>query len=547
MRPQDKCAVPYPASTDLHHPGCCEMTVDSLKRSLFFVNRKVVFHPAATFMENRSHRMLAVEIEVSALAALVVGDGARVSAISKNAQLWGQTVCLDASLPAGGFEINSSPANGDAFIQQMKDTQQVLTLAGAQANERCGMHVHVDARDFRYAHLANLIQIYCKIEIALYAMLPMRRRMGKYSVPCRDTIAPLLTAANETVKAVKDIELVRLLKNMGVSQIGKKEPKVAHKPQIAMTVANRLYGKASSFGSGSVKRPPVQGGDTIRYWGLNLHSWFLRKTIEFRMWPGSVSLHEMMMWPQILAAILDAAYHWTPTQIDSLPDDPLMALKAIVEPSTSGLPMFPVRPKLKNFVQEYVGRNSPFYANDVQLYRLLGMNAVMPFHNVLSSGRTLGWSLEDHAFTYAKILDYRWSSPRDYSPIVRFATSLDIRKGPFAKFMAMQTVTPSLSGVILPLEYREEEIEPIVPTVTRLGGYRRTFAGPNATLPPDLTYANPIAPINPLIDVVEVDRLTGRMTRRIATVDLTPMPANPLANVTFEDYRDEDEDDRDDE
>lgn len=64
----------------------------------------------------------------------------------------------------GPFELRTAPAAGTAFVDQLRDFTKILDRHKAMVNETCGLHVHVDTRDFDGEATERLIEGYKKIE-----------------------------------------------------------------------------------------------------------------------------------------------------------------------------------------------------------------------------------------------------------------------------------------------------------------------------------------------------------------------------------------------
>lgn len=231
--------------------------------------------------------------------------GRPIMALGETLRRWQCPVVQDTSLPPGGFEINAAPACGDALIAQLTDIAEALAAVGANVNARCGLHVHVDARDFMYHDIQRLAQLYAVCEWALFASTTDWRvdPTNHYCTPCGTT---LLNFAKE-----------------------KKEAKAA--------IIHNIYGKPSTqprdlrrvmHGKKAFSPPVLEryatnrrgniGENRNRYWALNLHSWFMRGTVECRLWHGTVEARDMIMWSRLWASLVDFAAATSQAVLDSL-------------------------------------------------------------------------------------------------------------------------------------------------------------------------------------------------------------------------------------
>ena len=153
-----------PASCQVCHNLICSCrTVGFFQNPLTFWNAAPTEHTI-----NPSKRHLAVEIEVAK-----AGEGNHVN---QAVQKWKGSIVRDGSLPMGGFEINTSPANGDLFPKQIREIGKALDAQGGEATSACDLHVHIDARDFEFEDIARLMKLYAKLEAGLSTIIRKNRR-----------------------------------------------------------------------------------------------------------------------------------------------------------------------------------------------------------------------------------------------------------------------------------------------------------------------------------------------------------------------------------
>lgn len=248
--------------------------------------RKLSFHTAsrAQRKRNSSRRYIACEIEIA--------DSADGYAINNAAADWKCSVVEDGSLPDTGFELVSAPASGDLFLEQIEELCGALNDDGASVDASCGLHVHVDARDFRYWDIRRLIRLYAKVEDALFRLVPPSRRRSGFCVPCA---ADYLRAVVSTApKAAKDGLLCELY--------GSAE--------------RTRYTKADKY-------------QQCRYRALNLHSWLYRGTVEFRLGAGSTDARKITHWALVCCAVVDYAAQHSDREVDALKGAPMDVLKRI--------------------------------------------------------------------------------------------------------------------------------------------------------------------------------------------------------------------------
>lgn len=225
------------------------------------------------FKFNPSKRTIGLEIECSDYKG-----GKIVEAAVKDL---GGALVSDGSV-SGGFEINMPPMNGDKFVHGTGFICDALREAKATANEAAGLHVHVGCRDMEYADMRRMVMLYGQLESGIYSIIDSRRFVGTYCRP---------NGGRSLLDVLKD-------------------PRTAKRDLIVMT-----YGKEPSRDIQSLWR----NKGSNRYWGFNLHSWFFRGTVEFRMHHGTTQWEKMVGFSMLLAAIADRSLGMSDQQIYDMP------------------------------------------------------------------------------------------------------------------------------------------------------------------------------------------------------------------------------------
>lgn len=250
-----------------------------------FVSR-LTFHACSKteHKRNPSKRHISCELEI----ADVSDDCGISSAVRRHKGC----IVEDGSLPDTGFEINTAPAAGDVFCDQIDDICAALVESDATVDSSCGYHVHVDARDFRFFEIRKLVILYARIEDALFAMTPKSRHGSSYCIPCGK----------------------RYLRDLKPGKLCKK------------SVVETVYGT-----SGRVVRE-YRGSkyQSARYAALNLHSWFYRGTIECRMAAGTINANKVACWGMLWAGILDYVYKTPEKDVQALVDRNLLGLEVLL-------------------------------------------------------------------------------------------------------------------------------------------------------------------------------------------------------------------------
>jgi len=147
-----------------------------------------------TYLSFHSKRRFGVELEVNqslnpeALAAVVNKVlGKRQHCYSMG---WGHTYADDGwcvkpdsscgdlgnkNVDGGGYEVVSSPGKGSKHLDRVVRVAAALDKAGAQTNQYCGLHCHVEIKDFDNRQAAILLAYWCKLEPILSHMVPNHR------------------------------------------------------------------------------------------------------------------------------------------------------------------------------------------------------------------------------------------------------------------------------------------------------------------------------------------------------------------------------------
>lgn len=220
------------------------------------------FHTGESTILTPSQRYIAAEIEVDGMHGHLTEIRSSFKDLNKVIKKWNASVVRDGSLSGDGFEINTAPARGISFENQIQEICNSIS-ANAIITERCGLHIHVDARDLTYEDIKALIALYKSIERGLFLTQPKERRKSEYCLPCGD----IYSKESDLDYAVYSKE---------------------HSKERIEEMKKNKYA-------------------TARYFALNLHSWFYRGTVESRLHTGTVNAEEIIAWGSLLAMMLDAA------------------------------------------------------------------------------------------------------------------------------------------------------------------------------------------------------------------------------------------------
>lgn len=184
-----------------------------------------------------------------------------------------------------GFELNCPPTNGDLFVERIEELTKILRYNNVPVKTNCGYHVHVNGSDLAYEDIRTLIDVYRRIESAVFECLPPSRK------------------ANQFVTKVGDRYKVEVPEASGAA--------------LGKAIKTKLYGNPNH-------RPGKYGH--YHYFAMNLNSWFFRGTVEFRHAAGTKDKDKIVMWATYWAAVVDRCKKERGDLLAALPEKPLDAL-----------------------------------------------------------------------------------------------------------------------------------------------------------------------------------------------------------------------------
>jgi hypothetical protein len=171
---------------------------------------------------------------------------------------------LDGScgLHGYGFEISSPAMQLDEMGEctEMKTVCEALSSLHPRIDRKCGLHVHVDCRDFNWREVRNLVTLWTRYEPFFYELTPVSRRDNSYCEPFRATRWG--QAAHENFYNVE---------------------------QAIAAPDERVF---QSYGA----RIP-------RGSSLNISGWWRHGRVEFRLGAGTVNYEKIARWVQLLISV----------------------------------------------------------------------------------------------------------------------------------------------------------------------------------------------------------------------------------------------------
>lgn len=243
-------------------------------RSIYTGPRTATFHRPSKLNDRYIGRMylpaMAAEIEVAQLVAYDPND---LKTIKSTLSKWNASVVEDGSLDECGFEINTAPAQGKLLKEQLADICAAINAAGAEVNNSCGLHVHVDAQRISLAGVARIVSAMHRIEPLLYKIVAPSRADAEWCRPLYPGFEPVCTPmiAGDEIAATRNLAKMMWSSSKGTPKAG--------------------------FYTGGK-------GHTARYRSLNIHSWAYRGSLEFRLHHGSTNANKIFNWATTCGAVV---------------------------------------------------------------------------------------------------------------------------------------------------------------------------------------------------------------------------------------------------
>lgn len=176
---------------------------------------------------------------------------------------------------SGGGELVGPPLDFDnpEHREQVTTAVNALRAAGCTTDSQAGIHVHIDTTGLTVEHIAAVARVYTKFEDVLYRVASSGWRSVRSGAW---TYAKPLTQTQVTALA---------------------------KCKTESALLRAYYGSDEH----SARARAAYHGDGARYYGLNLHSWFYRKTIEFRIFNSSLNPERIQGYIAICVALVEDA------------------------------------------------------------------------------------------------------------------------------------------------------------------------------------------------------------------------------------------------
>ena len=266
---------------------CCEC-----RKAPMFVREQYLNILSGGRFINSLPRLIGVEMEIGEWGTLRTTGDVAIPNIHYQ-------ITHDWSVKPSEREMAISPMRGDAFVRGMLSLSYEMQVRKCVVNETCALHVHVGAKDLSYWEIRRLLEVYSRLEPEIYRSFIAPHRNTKTEIHyCQMMTVPhdakgcnrcqrydsqypghrVIPEPIETVltrmrqaKSTTDLKICLYRMLYGIENL-------SNTPSILQTRKGRKY-------------------EFCRYFGLNLHSFAHRMTVEWRMKEATSDPVEMVCWP----------------------------------------------------------------------------------------------------------------------------------------------------------------------------------------------------------------------------------------------------------
>ena len=151
-------------------------------------------------------------------------------------------------------------------LEDLQNIIRALREAGAISNSSCGIHVHVDGKNHTPESLTRLVNFATGRQDLFYEALQIGSRADRW---CQKMSPELLRAMKNTIKAHGSMEAT-------------------------------WYSRANDNYTGGIDH---QHYNATRYHGVNLHAYFTKGTVEFRLFNGTTHAGKIKAYVQFCLAM----------------------------------------------------------------------------------------------------------------------------------------------------------------------------------------------------------------------------------------------------
>jgi len=196
---------------------------------------------------------------------------------SPNSSFWkaqpdGSVQVTHANQGQGSCELVSPILRGEAGLATIRRVCAVLATINAKVNKKCGLHVHMGARDLSHDEIKKICKIWVRDENIIDMVMPVSRRANNNRY-CRSNLTKDTSAYNE--------------------------------PGTAMYTVDDMFNRISS--ARTFQQLQYAVCPIGRYHKLNLCAFAEHGTIEFRQHSGTVEADKICYWIEFLDSMIAEA------------------------------------------------------------------------------------------------------------------------------------------------------------------------------------------------------------------------------------------------
>jgi hypothetical protein len=248
----DCCRRHYPHE-DYGEDGCCRYCLEN--------DMNPEASPDNGRYYSKSRRDLCVGVEIEA-------EGGDYHSVYDDLVNEGFGVQNDGSL-SDGIEVQVPASSGGDTFKLIRRACRSLEENGFEISRRCGLHVHIEYLS-RMKTIKRLLLMTYACEPVFYAINPWSRQTNNFCQPIN--------------KAFSVYEIMQ-------TEAGNIDKLFYSKKHSGLTKSRVRDLKRAKW-------------NECRYFGLNLHSLFYQRTVEFRYHAGTISPKKIISWVQLLKGIL---------------------------------------------------------------------------------------------------------------------------------------------------------------------------------------------------------------------------------------------------
>lgn len=209
----------------------------------------------------------------------------------------------DGSVKPSGRELQVAPAAGDKLVNNILQLGEAIVRYNSSINETCGFHVHVDGGDLSWWEIRRLLLLWNNIEDSIFNYLcESNRKENRYCSPLNSN--QFVQIGNMFGSFVCIDHKVKMCKRCATGELKRKIFEFMYGRNYVAGWNSKTHDYITIMKSQHKQRQTKQGGN--RYQALNLQSWMLRGSVEFRLKEGLTDAKEMLMWCLFCGWVVEA-------------------------------------------------------------------------------------------------------------------------------------------------------------------------------------------------------------------------------------------------